>query len=72
MFVCDKCKKPIKHNGNEVEESVITIKGNSKSFDLCSNCFALLKEHRDKLFIEFFGEGDEDGGEKNVRKNNNR
>lgn len=56
MFICDKCKKPIAHNGDKVKESVFSLIGNTKTYDLCDDCFLKLKEQRDKLFAEFFGE----------------
>ena len=77
MFICDKCKKPLESpliipSCRKVKKTVESLVINGKHYDICEDCYHDLKEFRDKVVAEFFGEGDEDGGEKNVRKNNNR
>ena len=57
MFVCDKCKKKL--IGND-DHSILV---NGKYYDICDDCYADLKELRDNMVAEFFGEGDEDGRE---------
>lgn len=69
MFICDKCKKPItaqKKFANDEWEAEIHVSVNGKRFNLCDDCYADLRELRDKAMAEFFSEGDEDGRETNV------
>lgn len=68
MFVCDKCKKKLKEVHAEPDDKDLqfrmagnTIRANGNYYDLCDDCYADLKELRDKTVAEFFGEGDEDG-----------